>query len=77
MKVEDLFVVGGAENFAIEREYTKNSLQKAWGDEDNFYVPSQRERRAKREKISRKAKKQEAIKSARINAGYGKKSKDR
>ena len=38
MKVEDLFVVGGAENFAIEREYTKNSLQKAWGDEDNFYM---------------------------------------
>lgn len=76
-KVEDLFVVGAAENFAVAREYTKNSLQKAWDDEDNFYVPSQRERRAKREKISRKAKKQETIKNARINAGYSKKTKDR
>ena len=77
MKVEDLCVVGGAENFAIARDYTKNSLQRAWEDEDTFYVPSHRERKARGEKLSRKAKKQEAIKAARAKAGFSKKSRDR
>lgn len=77
MKVEDLCVVGGAENFAIARDYTKNSLQRAWEDEDTFYVPSHRERKARSEKLSRKAKKQEAIKAARAKAGFSKKSRDR
>ena len=59
----------------VQRDFIQKQLEKARYEEENFYIPSQRELKAQREKISRKKKKALAIKAARSAAGYGKNSR--
>ncbi len=75
VKVKDLFVVRNTdrENFFVRDYIGRRLADNARKDEENFYVPSKKEVKAR---ISRK-KKKEAIKEARKKVGYSKKTKDR
>lgn len=73
-KKEDLLVIHD-ENEPIERrDYVQKALKKAREDEDNFYVPSRREVRAEKEKISRRKKKELLMRQMAKEAGLDEKS---
>lgn len=67
-KVEDLMIVYDANSRNEVRDYLSKDLEKAREDEENYYVPSRRELKAKKERLSRK-KKKELVRKAAIAAG--------
>jgi len=57
-KVKDLFVIKDANTVkGVQRDYMQRAYEQAKADEENFYVPSRREKKIEREKLSRKKKK--------------------
>lgn len=57
-KVKDLFVISDENTVAVTKQnYAQKAYEQAKDDEDNYYVPSPREIKARREKLRNKKKK--------------------